>query len=85
MTSHVSKDCPQGTSPLCFHYNQVGHKTADYLYLVKRAARAPAPPTLRVTNGLEGRVEVHVVRNRALQSRAEEIQVPLVHAVDILF
>ena len=27
--AHVSRDCPQETSPLCFHYNQVGNKKVD--------------------------------------------------------
>lgn len=73
---HVSRDCPQGTSLLCFHFNQVGHKNSDSPELVKGAVTAPAPATMRITNGREGKVDVPVVRSQALQSHAKEIQVP---------
>ena len=65
---HVNKDCPQGTSSLCFHYNQLGYKKADCLELTRGAVRAPTPSTLRITNGREGRVDVPMVRIQALQS-----------------
>ena len=38
--------------------------------------REPAPPTLRVTDGRHGKVDVPMVRSRALQSWVEEIRVP---------
>ena len=48
---HVSRDCPQGASPLCFHYNQVGHKKADYPTAKGGAGSASNPTTSRIADG----------------------------------
>ena len=76
---------PKGTSLLCFHCNQVGHEKANCLMLRGRAVCVPAPVTLRITDGHEGKVDVPMVRRQALQPRAEEIRVPLVDVANILF
>ena len=62
--NHVIRDYPQGTSSLCFHCNQVGHKKVNCPKLMRRSVRAPAPATLRIIDGREGRVEVPMLRNR---------------------
>ena len=82
---HVSKDCPHGMSPLCFHYNQVGHEKTDCLMLWGGAVSVPAPLTVRIIDNHEGRVDVPMERSRALQSWAEEIRVLPVDVANILF
>lgn len=34
MTSHVSRDYPQGSALICFHCNQTGHKKSNFLRLL---------------------------------------------------
>ena len=65
-------------SPLCFHYNQVGHKEVVFLEMIRGVVRAPAPATLRIADGREGRVEDLVVRSQEFQTHVEGIRVPSV-------
>lgn len=69
---NFSKDCPRGLVPMCFLYNQVGHKKADTPTLMIGAVRTPAPTTLRITYDRKGRVEALAVRSRTLQLQAGE-------------
>lgn len=50
----VSRDGPQGVSPLCFLRNQMGNKKANCLMLREGAVSAPASDNLRITDGCEG-------------------------------
>ena len=63
---HVSRDCPQGASPLCFHCDEVGHKKANCLMLRGGAVIAPASTTLRIIDGREGKAGAPTERSRAL-------------------
>ncbi|XP_052621696.1 uncharacterized protein LOC128127284 [Lactuca sativa] len=48
---HISKDCPQGASPLCFHCDRVGHKKADCLTLRGGIVSVSALASFRITDG----------------------------------
>lgn len=61
--SQFIKDCPLGSSPVCFHCNQVGYMKVDYPTLTSGVVMAPALATLRIINGREGRAEALVVRS----------------------
>lgn len=54
------------------------HKKVDCQELMRGAVMAPAPTTLRIMDGRESRVDVLVVRSRALYLHAEGIRVPSV-------
>ena len=76
---HISRDCTapatviQTSELLCFHCNQRGHKKANCPMLTASApVKAPAPATLRITDGRQGKAEAPVVRSRAFQLTAEE-------------
>ena len=76
---HFSRDCTapvsaiQTSELLCFHCNQRGHKKANCPQLtVSAPVKAPAPATLRITDGRQGKAEAPVVRSRAFQLTTEE-------------
>ena len=78
-TGHISRDCTapaaviQTSELLCFHCNQRGHKKANCPQLtVSAPVKAPAPATLRITDGRQGKAEAPVVRSRAFQLTTEE-------------
>ena len=60
------RDFPCGSVPMCFHCNQVGHKKADGTMLRVGAVSAPAPVTLRISDGRGGRERAPTVRSRVL-------------------
>ncbi|XP_052622446.1 uncharacterized protein LOC128127794 [Lactuca sativa] len=70
-TSLVSRDCTTTTTttisgPICFQCNQRGHKRSDCPSLAAaRQVAVPAPATLRITDGRQGRTEVPVAKSRA--------------------
>lgn len=53
-------DCTRGAM-ICFYYNQVIHMKANCSILSIGAVRAPAPSTLRITNGRRGKAKAPVV------------------------
>lgn len=55
----------------------MGHKKADYPRLSGEAKRAPNLATLRITDGQEGKVEVHVVKGITFQLTVEEARAAL--------
>ena len=58
---------------ICFHCNQRGHKRANCPQLtVSAPVKAPAPSTLQITDGRQGKAEALVVRSRAFQLTTEE-------------
>ena len=73
---HISRDCPQGGSPLCFQCDQVVHKKAVYMMLRGGVLSMPAPTTLRITDEREGRAGAPTERNRALQCQSGEVRIP---------
>ena len=81
---HFSRDCPRGSVPMCFHYNQVGHRKVNYLRLIGGKVNAPAPVTLRIIDDCEGMAEASTMRNRALQLQAREARVSLNAIVGML-
>lgn len=62
-----------------------GPQKADCPEFMRGAVREPAPRTLRFTDGHESRMEVLVVRSRALQSHVEGIRVPSVDDASMYF
>lgn len=72
-TGHYSRDCTQGAL-ICFHDNQTSHKKDDCLRLSGGATRAPAPTTLRITDGHEGKEKAPIVKSRAFNLMAEKSQ-----------
>ena len=72
---HFSRDCPLGSVPMCFHYNQVGHKKADCPMLRGGAVSAPTLITLRITDSPKGRVGALAARSRALRCQSGEARV----------
>ena len=79
---HFSRDCTtpvsaiQTSELLCFHCNQRGHKKANCPQLTASApVKAPAPATLRITDGRQGKAEAPVVRSQAFQLTTEEARV----------
>ncbi|XP_052620076.1 uncharacterized protein LOC128126364 [Lactuca sativa] len=78
-SGNYSRDCTapaaviQTSELLCFHCNQRGHKKANCPQLtVSASVKAPAPATLQITDGRQGKAEAPVVRSRAFQLTAEE-------------
>ena len=79
-TGHFSRDCTAPTPViqtyelLCFHYNQRSHKKANCPQLTAASApvKAPAPATLRITDGRQGKAEAPVVRIRVFELTTEE-------------
>ncbi|XP_023747608.1 uncharacterized protein LOC111895775 [Lactuca sativa] len=67
----MSRDCPN-RALICFHCNQIGHKKADLSRLSGGPMVAPAPTTLRITNGHQGKAEAPVVKSRAFQLTIDE-------------
>ncbi|KAJ9547279.1 hypothetical protein OSB04_019822 [Centaurea solstitialis] len=72
-TGHLSKDCKE-TARLCFHCYQPGHIKPDCPQLKKTPALAPAPATLRITDGTTQGKSGATTRGRAFQMTAEEAQ-----------
>ena len=73
---HVIKDCKEGLR-LCFNCGQGGHLKNECPKLKTRGSgsgnvRAPAPSTLRITDGRTGTAEPQHARGRAIQMTAEE-------------
>ena len=69
---------PPVSNLICFHSNQRGHKKAHCPSLdAARSVSAPAPATLRITDGRQGRSNVHVVKSKAFQLSAKEARATL--------
>ena len=75
----MSRDCTATTTAIaasdliCFQCNQRGHKKSQCPSLAAAGkVSAPAPATLRITDGRQGRVETPVAKSRAFQLTAEE-------------
>ena len=66
-------DCPKGFS-VCFHYNQTGHRKAEFPQLIQGSAQAPAPAALHVTDGQSGKVKVPRARGRDFPLTAEDVR-----------
>ncbi|XP_052626750.1 uncharacterized protein LOC111890364 [Lactuca sativa] len=73
---HMARDCrhqaPLLSSMICYRYDQVGHVKANYSSLAARPAQAPAPTTLMIIDGSQGRTEPPRARGRAFQLTAWE-------------
>ena len=67
------RDCPK-KGLICFHYNQTGHKQADYPKLQGGggAVAVPAPTTLRITDGHPAKEDVPKMKSHAFQFTTEE-------------
>ena len=78
-TGHMSRDCTASTTTIaasnliCFQCNQRGHKKSQCpsLAAVGKVV-APAPATLRITDGRQGRADAPVAKSRAFQMTAAE-------------
>lgn len=70
-TEHFCRDCTITTNTnyalglIFFHYDQRGHKKADYPSLTAGAVSAPSPITLRIIDGREVKVVTRVVKSMA--------------------
>lgn len=85
-TGHYIRDCTtsiQVLSMICFHCNKRVHKKVDFLSLSAGALAAPFPTTLRITDGLQGQLEVPIVRNRSFQLTVEEACLSLDVVIDM--
>ncbi|XP_052622888.1 uncharacterized protein LOC111885268 [Lactuca sativa] len=80
-TGYVSRDyiaaCTTTTTALsdliCFQCNQRGHKRSQFPSLAAAGkVMAPAPATLRITDGRQGRAETLVAKSRTFQLTTEE-------------
>lgn len=71
----MCRDCPR-SALIYFHYNQIGHKKADFPILTGGAVVGRAPITLRITVGCQGKVETTMVKSRALQLTIDEALAP---------
>ncbi|XP_052624820.1 uncharacterized protein LOC128132335 [Lactuca sativa] len=80
-TRHLSKDCMApaiavaASDLICFQCNQRGHKKSQCpsLAAVGKVV-APAPATLRITDGRQGRAEAPVAKSRVFQMTTEEVR-----------
>ena len=78
MTGHFNRECTVTTTTqvsdlIFFHCNQRGHKKANCPILaVGGPVVAPSLTTLQITDGHQGKDEVHVARSRAFQLTTEE-------------
>ena len=54
MIDHVSRDCPQGASPLCF-FATGGPQEGRLFDENREAVNAPSPTILRISGSFEGR------------------------------
>ncbi|XP_052626964.1 uncharacterized protein LOC128133531 [Lactuca sativa] len=72
---HVSKDRPKKCL-ICFNYNQTSHKKADYLRLQGGggAVAAPAPATMRITDGRPAKADAPAVKSHTFQLTTKEAQ-----------
>lgn len=59
---------------ICFHCNEMGHKKEDYPRLLGGVVMEPAPATLMITDGHQGKAQARMVRSRAFHLTAEEAQ-----------
>ena len=78
-TGHMSRDCTAPATTvtasdlICFQCNQRGHKRSQCPSLAAAGkVHAPAPATLRITDGRQGRADAPVAKSRAFQMTAEE-------------
>ena len=77
-TGHIGKDYTVTTTApvsghICFHCNQRGHKRAQCSSLIATATgpvSAPAPTTLRITDGRQGWTEASAVKSMAFHLTA---------------
>ena len=60
---------------MCFHYNQMSHKKVDCPMFRGGVVIAPAPVTLRITDGRGGRAGSSSARSRASQCQSGESKV----------
>ena len=56
----------------CFQCHQLGHKKANCRTLTGGGLQAPAPTTMRITDGRQGRGPVQKAKTVAYQLTAEE-------------
>ena len=70
---HYAKDCRQEVK-ICFNCNQVGHFKAQCPRLTQGVVQNPAPTTLRITDGRQGKGEAPKTKGRAFVMTAEEAQ-----------
>ncbi|KAI3679919.1 hypothetical protein L2E82_50899 [Cichorium intybus] len=70
---HYAKDCRQEVK-ICFNCNQVGHFKAQCPHLTQGVVQNPAPTTLRITDGRQGKGEAPKTKGRAFVMTAEEAQ-----------
>lgn len=68
---HFAKDCPKGFC-VCFIYNQTEHVKADFPFLSSRSIQTPAPATLRITDGHQGKDEAPKSQGRDFKLTTEE-------------
>ncbi|KAJ9561168.1 hypothetical protein OSB04_006328 [Centaurea solstitialis] len=73
---HFSHDCKE-TVKTCFHYYQPGHIKPHRPQLNGAPVQAPAPATLRITDGTTTGKSGPVTRGRAFQMTAKEAQAAL--------
>ncbi|KAJ9541142.1 hypothetical protein OSB04_027648 [Centaurea solstitialis] len=73
---HFSHDCKE-TVKTCFHCYQPGHIKPNCPQLKGAPVQAPAPATLRITDGTTTGKSGPVTRGRAFQMTAEEAQAAL--------
>ena len=67
----MSRECKQ-EAVSCFHCHQLGHVKANCPTLTGGGVQAPAPTTLRITDGKQGRAPVQKAKTIAYQMTAEE-------------
>ncbi|XP_023733990.1 uncharacterized protein LOC111881832 [Lactuca sativa] len=77
-SGHLSRDCPK-KGLIWFLCNGTGHKKADCQRLRGggQAVAAPAPATMRITNGRPAKVDTLAVKSRAFQLTTEEARASL--------
>ena len=76
---HLSRDCTAPATAvaasdlICSQCNQRGHKKSQCPSLTSAGkVAAPAPATLRITDGRQGRADAPVAKSRVFQRTAEE-------------
>ena len=69
----MAKDCPKGLS-ICFHCNQMGHRTAECPQLTQRPVHASAPAALHTTDIRLAKAETPRANGRAFLLTTEEVR-----------